>query len=43
MDLLGPQRLRDVEKARKEVVRTVRQLEQEGSIVLCRGTDDFIE
>jgi flagellar motor switch protein FliG len=43
MDLLGPQRLRDVEKARKEVVRTVRQLEQEGSIVLSRGTDDFIE
>lgn len=43
MDLLGPQRLRDVEKARKEIVRTVRQLEQEGSIVLSRGTDDFIE
>lgn len=43
MDLLGPQRLRDVEKARKEIVRTVRQLEQEGSIVLSRGTDDFVE
>jgi flagellar motor switch protein FliG len=43
MELLGPQRLRDVEQARKEVVRTVRQLEQEGSIVLSRGADDFIE
>lgn len=43
MELLGPQRLRDVEKARKEIVRTVRQLEQEGSIVLSRNTDDFIE
>ena len=43
MELLGPQRLADVEKARKEVVRTVRQLEQEGSIVLSRETDDFIE
>jgi flagellar motor switch protein FliG len=43
MDLLGPQRLSDVEKARKEIVRTVRQLEQEGSIVLSRSTDDFIE
>ncbi|MGH9106142.1 MAG: flagellar motor switch protein FliG [Acidimicrobiales bacterium] len=43
MDLLGPQRLSDVEKARKEVVRTVRQLEQEGSIVLTRNTDDYIE
>lgn len=43
MELLGPQRLRDVEKARKEIVRTVRQLEQEGSIVLSRSTDDFIE
>jgi len=43
MDLLGPQRLSDVEKARKEIVRTVRQLEQEGSIVLSRSTDDFID
>jgi len=43
MDLLGPQRLRDVEKARKEVVRTVRQLEQEGSIVLSRGVEDYVE
>ncbi|HET9058754.1 MAG TPA: flagellar motor switch protein FliG [Acidimicrobiales bacterium] len=43
IDLLGPQRLRDVEKARKEIVRTVRQLEQEGSIVLTRSTDDYIE
>jgi flagellar motor switch protein FliG len=43
MELLGPQRLTDVEKARKEIVRTVRQLEQEGSIVLSRGTDDYIE
>jgi len=43
MDLLGPQRLADVEKARKEIVRTVRQLEQEGSIVLSRETDDYIE
>ena len=43
MELLGPQRLQDVEKARKEIVRTVRQLEQEGSIVLSRSTDDYIE
>jgi flagellar motor switch protein FliG len=43
MDLLGPQRLQDVEKARKEIVRTVRQLEQEGAIVLSRSTDDLIE
>ena len=43
MELLGPQRLSDVEKARKEVVRTVRQLEQEGSIVLSRSADDYIE
>jgi flagellar motor switch protein FliG len=43
IELLGPQRLSDVEKARKEVVRTVRQLEQEGSIVLTRSADDYIE
>jgi flagellar motor switch protein FliG len=35
--------LQDVEKARKEIVRTVRQLEQEGQIVLSRSTDDYIE
>jgi flagellar motor switch protein FliG len=35
--------LQDVEKARKEIVRVVRQLEQEGSIVLSRSTDDLIE
>jgi flagellar motor switch protein FliG len=43
MELLGPQRLSDVEKARKEIVRTVRQLEQEGSIVLSKGADDYID
>jgi flagellar motor switch protein FliG len=43
MEMLGPQRLSDVEKARKEIVRTVRQLEQEGSIVLSRSTDDYLE
>ncbi len=43
MDLLGPQRLQDVEKARKEIVRAVRQLEQEGTIVVSRNTDDYIE
>jgi flagellar motor switch protein FliG len=43
IELLGPQRLSEVEEARKEVIRSVRHLEQSGSIVLSRGNDDFVD
>lgn len=43
VQLLGPVRTRDVEAAQTEVVRQVRRLEDEGTIVINRGDGDFIE
>jgi flagellar motor switch protein FliG len=37
LELLGPVRIRDVEAAQSEVVRTVRQLEDDGEIMISRG------
>lgn len=37
LELLGPVRIRDVEAAQSEVVRVVRQLEDEGTIIISRG------
>jgi flagellar motor switch protein FliG len=39
IDLLGPTRVRDVEAAQSEVVRTIRQMEEAGQIVIQRGED----
>jgi flagellar motor switch protein FliG len=44
IELLGPVRIRDVEEAQTEVVRRIRQLEEEGAIVINRGGEgEFIE
>lgn len=40
IDLLGPTRLRDVEAAQTEIVRTIRGLEAAGQIVVRRGDDE---
>ncbi|MEX1164359.1 MAG: flagellar motor switch protein FliG [Nitriliruptor sp.] len=37
LDLLGPVRIKDVEAAQSEVVRVVRQLEDDGTILIDRG------
>jgi flagellar motor switch protein FliG len=37
LELMGPVRVRDVEAAQMEVVRVVRQLEEEGEIIIGRG------
>lgn len=37
LELLGPVRIRDVEAAQSEVVRVVRELEDEGAIIISRG------
>jgi flagellar motor switch protein FliG len=37
VELLGPVRIRDVEAAQTEVVRIIRSLEEDGSIVIARG------
>jgi flagellar motor switch protein FliG len=43
MDLLGPVRSRDVQKAQSEIVATARQLEAEGKIILKgESSDEFL-
>lgn len=43
MDLLGPVRSRDVQKAQSEIVATARQLEAEGKIILKgESNDEFL-
>lgn len=44
VELLGPVRVRDVEEAQTEIVRTIRRLDEEGAIMISRSTDgEFIE
>lgn len=38
--VLGPVRIRDVEQAQREVVAVIRQLENEGEVVISRGNED---
>ncbi|WP_183100062.1 flagellar motor switch protein FliG [Nocardioides pelophilus] len=40
VDLLGPVRLAQVEEAQQSVIRTIRQLEEQGVIMVNRGNDD---
>jgi flagellar motor switch protein FliG len=42
--LLGPVRLTQVEDAQQSIIRTIRQLEEQGQILIRRGNDDdFVE
>ncbi|WP_232681188.1 flagellar motor switch protein FliG [Nocardioides sp. R-C-SC26] len=44
IELLGPVRLTQVEEAQQAVIRTIRQLEERGEIMVRRGGDvDFVE
>jgi len=40
--LLGPVRVHEVEEARDVVIRTIRTLEEAGTIIVGRGDDDLI-
>ena len=40
VELLGPVRLTQVEEAQQSVIRTIRQLEEQGQIMVRRGGDD---
>ena len=40
IDLLGPVRLTQVEEAQQGIIRTIRQLEEQGQIMVRRGGDD---
>jgi flagellar motor switch protein FliG len=42
IDLLGPTRVSQVEAAQSAIVKTVRELEAAGEIVLARGDDEFV-
>ena len=39
IDLLGPTRVRDVEAAQSEIVRTIRRMEESGQVIIQRGDD----
>lgn len=40
VELLGPTRLAQVEEAQQKVIRTIRQLEERGEIMIRRGSED---
>jgi flagellar motor switch protein FliG len=40
--LLGAVRLKTVEEAQAEIVRTIRALEESGQVVVSRGTDEYV-
>ena len=40
VDLLGAVRLTQVEEAQQSIIRTIRQLEEQGQIMIHRGSDD---
>jgi flagellar motor switch protein FliG len=42
IELLGPTRVSQVESAQGTIVKTVRELEASGEIVLARGDDEFV-
>ncbi|QBI21235.1 flagellar motor switch protein FliG [Egibacter rhizosphaerae] len=43
LELLGPVRVKEVEEAQTEIVQKIRQLEEEGQIVIQRGEGEFVE
>lgn len=42
LEMMGPVRLTEVEKAQMNIIRTAKKLEQEGKIVLSRGEEEFV-
>lgn len=42
-ELLGSVRMTDVEEAQREILDTVRSLEESGDLVINRGGDDFVD
>ena len=40
VELLGTVRLRQVEESQQNIIRTIRQLEEQGQIMVRRGNDD---
>lgn len=42
LEMMGPVRITEVEKAQMNIIRTAKKLEQEGTIVLGRGEEEFV-
>jgi len=43
LDVMGPVRLSDVERAQSEIIKVVRKMEEEGQLVIAgRGGDDVL-
>jgi flagellar motor switch protein FliG len=43
LEVMGPVRLSDVEKAQSEIIKIVRKMEEEGKVVIAgRGAEDVL-
>jgi flagellar motor switch protein FliG len=42
LEMMGPVRIAEVEKAQMNIIRVAKKLEQEGKIVLTRGEEEFV-
>ncbi len=42
MEIMGPVRLKEVEKAQQKVVTIIRKLDESGEIIISRGGEDVI-
>jgi len=42
LEMMGPVRITEVEKAQMNIIRVAKKLEQEGKIVLTRGEEEFV-
>lgn len=42
LEMMGPMRITEVEKAQMNIIRVAKKLEQEGKIVLSRGEEEFV-
>ena len=42
LEMMGPVRVTEVEKAQQNIIKTAKKLEQEGKIVLTRGEEEFV-
>lgn len=42
LEMMGPVRITEVEKAQMNIIRAAKKLEQEGKIVLSKGEEEFV-
>jgi flagellar motor switch protein FliG len=42
LEMMGPVRISEVEKAQQNIIRVAKKLEQEGKIILSKGEEEFV-